>query len=98
MDLHFGNIKSLGDIIKEWIEEHGMQPKLQEASIARDWPQIVGRSTAQLTVDLFLRDRTLTVRLRSAALRSELHMRRSAIADKINDFYGRRVVDSVVIR
>lgn len=99
MDLHFGNIKSLGDVIKEWVEAHeGMQPKLQEACIARDWSKIAGNSTARHTADLFLRNGTLTVRLRSAALRSELHMRRSAIADRVNEYYGREVVNKVIIR
>lgn len=98
MDLHFNNIKSLGEVIEAWVAEHKMQASVQQSRLAHDWPQIVGEATARGTTDLLLRNGTLTVKMASAALRRELHMRRSAFVGKINDFYGSQVVSEVIFK
>lgn len=98
MDLHFGNIKSLGDVIKAWVAEHKMQASVQEAQLARDWPKIVGIATSNATKGLTLRNGTLTVQIASAALRREFHMRRSAFVSKVNEFYGNVIVNGVIFK
>lgn len=98
MNFNFENTESIGDVIKQIVSKYKLAPKLNEASISTDWPQIVGNGTAKYTQDIYLKNQNLTVRLKSAALRKELMMNKSKLIANINSFYGQEIVRSIDFR
>lgn len=98
MEYNFENTQSIGDVIKEFVKQHRLAPKLEEASIATDWPKIVGNVTAKYTSEVYLKNNALTVRLKSAALRKELMMSRTQLISNINNYYGKEIVKTIEFR
>ena len=98
MDFHFDKIQPLGEVIRQFVKENGYTLKLNEASINRDWPRIVGDNMAKYTNKLHLQGRSLFIRVKSAPMRQELQMKRSQLISRINSFYHYKLVDEIILR
>ncbi len=93
-----GNEKSLGDIIREVIHQHGLENKLTEKRIFASWEKIMGQPIAKYTVRLYYKDGRLTVYLSSPALRNELSMAKQKIIAMINKEMGSNLVEDILFR
>ena len=67
-----------------------MQKRLVEA-----WPQVVGPIIARYTLNTYIYNQTLFVRLSNPALRSDLSMMRSELVRRLNDAVGEQVITDV---
>jgi len=56
----------------------------------------MGRSVANRTKQLYIRDRKLFIRIESSVLKNELVMIRSQILEKLNERAGSKVLDEIV--
>jgi predicted nucleic acid-binding Zn ribbon protein len=90
------NSQSLGDVIQQFIRANGLQPKLDEASVVKNWEEIVGKMIARHTQDLYIKHRKIFVRFDSAALRQEMMYAKSKLIEKINNSVGHQCIDEVV--
>ena len=84
--------ESLGDLLRQAIEENQSAFRFDEMSAVHAWPTVVGSQIASKTLKPFIRDGVMTIRVPSAPLRQELNMMRSAIAKAINREVGKEVV------
>ena len=66
------DVKPLGDLIKEFYEQHRGAAYLDEVKVIESWPKVVGPFIASHTIDLSIKNHVLFVRVDSDALRSEL--------------------------
>lgn len=98
MIVNFNSIKSIGDAIKEFVSAHNLKPKLEEADIALNWHKIVGDVTARYTTEVYLTRGTLTIKLKSAALRKELMMNKTQLINVINNYYEKNIVNEIIFR
>lgn len=88
-------IKSIGDVLRQAIEETNMQGRLDELRAADLWPSIVGEEIASRTMKPLVRSGAMTIRVVDASLRQELTMHRSLLLREINRLMNKETITSL---
>ena len=91
------DVKPLGDLIKEFYEQHRGAEYLDEVKVIESWPKVVGPFIASHTIDLCIKNKVLFVRVDSDALRNELNYSKSLLIKNLNDLVGKEVVREIVL-
>jgi predicted nucleic acid-binding Zn ribbon protein len=78
------NDKSLKEAIEQMLNVYKIKRRYDETGVIAAWPELVGKSVANRTKELFIRDKKLFLRIESSVIKHELMLMRSQIIDKIN--------------
>lgn len=70
--------------------------KLAETKLLNSWETILGSGVNRYTENMYVRKRSLYVRLSSSVLKSELMMCREKLVQKLNAAAGQDVIDGIV--
>jgi len=79
-----------------FLRETQLETPLNEYRVIHAWGAIAGPAAERYTENLRIYNQKLYVKLRSAALRSELLMRRSDLVKKLNDHVGAQTITDIV--
>ncbi len=90
--------RPLKDIIEEVFRSSGIDRKLKERELVRQWDEVVGITVARSTDSIYISDRKLFVKVRSAIIRNELQMIREGLRLELNRRIGETLIDEVIIR
>jgi predicted nucleic acid-binding Zn ribbon protein len=90
------NDKSLKEAIEQMLNVYKIKRKYDETHVVTAWPDLVGKSVANRTKELFIRDKKLFLRIESSVIKNELVMMRSQIIAKINDEAKTILVEEIV--
>lgn len=94
-------ITVLGDVLKDVLGD-ALGPKATEGlramRVVETWCDLLGTAMGRYSTAERFESGTLYVTIRSAALRQELFMNRTAVIEKINKRFGIDVVKQLVIR
>ena len=96
--MRHSNQQTLGEVIKEFLRNFGLEEKVTEARIAETWEKVMGPGIARYTKRISLRNKTLTIQLSSPALRQELSYGKTKIIKLINESIGKDVVEDLILR
>ena len=91
------DVKPLGDLIKEFYEQHRGSNYLDEVKVINAWPKVVGQFIASHTIDLYIKNGVLVVRVDSDALRNELNYSKSLLMKNLNDMVGKEILKEIVL-
>ena len=91
------DVKPLGDLIKEFYEQHRGSDYLDEVKLINSWPKVVGPFIASHTIDLSIKNHVLFVRVDSDALRNELNYSKSLLIKNLNDLAGKEILREIVL-
>ena len=94
--MKFSTDRPIGEVIKEMIETYRLGGKLNEVKVIHSWEKIVGEMIAKHTLDLYIKNRRLFVKVDSPALKNELNFSRTEIMEKLNQEAGVKTIDEVV--
>ncbi len=92
------NTQKLDEVIKEYLKALKIDDKLKEVELIRSWDEIVGKTIARSTDQIYIRDRKLFIRLKSSVIRNELFMLREGLTKALNDKVGHSVIDEIILR
>ena len=87
--------QSIGDVLRQSIDESCMREHLDECRAADMWAAVVGPEIAASTCRPSVARGVMTVVCRYAPLRQELMMNRSRLRRAINAALGREVVSEI---
>lgn len=90
------NDKSLKEAIEQMLNVYKIKRRFDETAIVSAWPQLVGKSVANRTKELFIRDKKLFLRIESSVIKNELVMMRTQIIQKINDDAKTELVTDII--
>lgn len=91
------NTEHIRSVIKTFLKENPeVQERIAEVNLLEKWSELLGASIARYTENLYIRNRTLYVRLSSSILKNELSMSRERLVKSLNDSVGKEVIDSIV--
>lgn len=90
------NDKSIKDAIEQMLNVYKIKRRFDETHVVTAWPDIVGKSVANRTKELFIRDRKLFLRIESSVIKNELVMMRNQIIQKINDEAKTTLIDEMI--
>lgn len=89
---------TIGDVLRECLESSAMQQRLEEVRACDAFASVVGEGFASQCSRPSMRGGVMSIGVRDASLRSELHMHRSSIASAINEITGKETVKSIIFK
>lgn len=90
--------RPIKDIIEEVLKNFGIDQKLKERELIRQWDEVVGITIARSTESIYIIDRKLIVKIRSSVIRNELTMIRDGLLIELNRRIGQVLIDEIVIK
>lgn len=92
------NDMTMKEAIEHMLKAYRLKNKVNETRLIENWENIVGSTIGKYTDDVYIRNKTLFIKLRAPSLRTELMYQRERIAQLVNDHLGEEVIEEVVIR
>lgn len=92
------NTQKIDDVVKEYLKALKIDDKLKEVKLIKSWDDIVGKTIAKSTNNIYIKDRKLFVKLNSSVIRNELYMLRDGLKKALNDRAGEKVIDEIILR
>ena len=89
------NIESLKDVLLRNLREQGLETPLKQKRLVEAWPEIAGPVITRYTLNTYIYNQTLFVRLSNPALRSDLSMMRQELVNKLNAVVGEQVITDI---
>jgi hypothetical protein len=90
------NDKSLKEAIEQMLQVYKIKRKYDETGIKASWPQLVGKSVANRTKEIYIHDKKLFLRIESSVIKNELVLMRTQIIDKINNEAKGILVEDII--
>lgn len=92
------NAQTVGDVIKEFLQNANLEGKIFEQRLLRAWPEVLGDEMASYTASLYIKNKILYVQLTSSVLRNELMMCRTRLVKSLNERVGAEVITNIIFR
>ncbi|WP_158988866.1 DUF721 domain-containing protein [Mucilaginibacter sp. L196] len=90
------NDKSLKEAIEQMLNVYKIKKRFEETGIVAHWPELVGKSVANRTKEIFIHDKKLYLRIESSVIKNELMLMRNQIITKINDKAKEILVEEII--
>lgn len=88
-------VQPLKDLVLQVLREQGLETPLNQKRLVDAWPEVAGPIVSRYTLNTYIYNQTLYVRLSNPALRSDLSMRRQELTEKLNAAVGEQVITDV---
>lgn len=95
---HSSQPQRLGAVLQELIDRLGYREKLDAVRAVETWAFLAGPQINAVTENVWMKGRTLFVKVRSAPWRHQLHLQRRAWCARLNQELGAEVVEEIVFR
>lgn len=90
--------RPIKEIIEEVLKASGIDQKLKERELIRQWDDVVGKTIARSTESIYISDRKLIVKIRSSVIRNELSMIREGLRIELNRRSDQSLIDEIIIK
>jgi len=90
--------RPLGEVLKEVIDELGIEEEVDEARVVETWASLAGDKINSVTESAWMKGSTLYVKITSAGWRQELHMNRRKWRERLNGALDAELVNEIVFR
>lgn len=87
----------LKKVIDQLLRAYGYQDQLDELDLIKIYEELVGNMFAKHTKKIFFKNKTLHIKLDSAALKQELSYAKEGLVQKLNAEMGRKIVENIVV-
>lgn len=91
-------MQKVSGILMKLIKQYGLEGKMQEYTIAEKWEQIAGSIIAAHTRPDSIRFKKLYVNVDSNAWIQELSFYKKDLVTRVNDYFGRQIVNDVFFK
>jgi hypothetical protein len=85
-------------LIQQVLKENKLDIKLKEYELINSWEKVIGKTVANATTDIHIRNRKLFVQVRSSVIRNELLMIREGLVKALNKEVQAHVINEIVVR
>lgn len=92
-----GDAISLGDAVKKFLETSRIKQQIQSLSFEDHWEKIMGKTIANYTDKIEIRNKTLFIYTSVAPLKNELVFQKELIKERVNEVMGADSISEVVI-
>ena len=89
------SVQPIRELILQALHEQGLETPLNQKRLVEAWPEVAGPLIAGYTLNTYIYNQTLYVRLSSPALRADLSMRRQELTQRLNAVVGEQVIVDV---
>jgi predicted nucleic acid-binding Zn ribbon protein len=86
----------LGEALQDLLKSFRLEDTYQEKVLLASWPQLMGKTIADRTGNLYIKDKKLFVKITSGPVKKELQLNKSKVIALIETEVGKGIVDDVV--
>ena len=88
----------ISTILDAFLKEKGLEGRMAENRLLNSWKELLGKTISNSTQNMYIKDRTLFVHLRSSIIRQELLMIKDDLIKKLNEKAGSDIIQNIVLR
>ena len=92
------NAEQIGDMIRKYFRQNGLESPLNEYRLVQAWKDVVGPVITRYTTNLYIKNQILYVHLTSSVIRQELMMGRDILVRNLNERVGAQVIVNIIFR
>ena len=89
------DVKEIKDLVLRNLRQQGLETPLLQKRLIEAWPVVAGEAIARYTLDTYIKNQTLYVKLSAPALRADLSMRRSEFVKRLNEHVESQVIADI---
>ena len=89
------DVQIIKDLILRNLRQQGLETPLLQKRLIEAWPVVAGEPIARYTLDTYIKNQTLYVKLSAPALRADLSMRRSEFVKRLNEHVESQVIADI---
>jgi predicted nucleic acid-binding Zn ribbon protein len=86
----------LADAFQDLLKAYRLEDTYQEKLLISSWPTLVGKTIADRTSNVYIKDKKLMVKITSGPVKKELQLNKSKVIALIESQIGKGIVDDVV--
>jgi predicted nucleic acid-binding Zn ribbon protein len=91
-------IKTLGEVLKLYVQAFKMEEKLSEAQIVKVWNDMVGQQLKAYIREVKVYNKVLFVYINSSVMRNELNFRKMDYLKMISDKVGKENINDIIFK
>ena len=92
------NTQSISSVLKSYVRENNLERKLNELDLIKSWEEVMGKTVARYTGNLYIQNSTLFVETTSPVVRNELLMMKEEIRIRLNEIVGEELIKTIIFR
>lgn len=89
---------SIGEALKEFLKKSRLKSGVQALQVEEAWEKIMGKTIANYTDKIEIRNSTLFISTTVAPLKNELIYQKEKIIERVNEALGEKVITEVVVK
>ena len=89
---------SMGDALKGFVNKSKLRNGIRAVQIEEIWEKLMGKTIAKYTDKIEIVNHTLFIRTNVGPLKNELQYQKPQIIQRINEAFGEKVIDEVIIQ
>jgi predicted nucleic acid-binding Zn ribbon protein len=89
------DVQIIKDLILHNLRQQGLETPLLQKRLVEAWPVVAGETIARYTLNTYIKNQTLYVKLSVPALRADLSMRRSEFVKRLNEHVESQVIADI---
>ena len=86
----------LADAFQDLLKAYRLEDTYQEKLLISSWPTMVGKTIADRTSNVYIKDKMLMVKITSGPVKKELQLNKSKVIALIESQIGKGIVDDVI--
>ena len=86
----------LGEALQDLLKSYRLEDTYQEKVLLASWPKLMGKTIADRTGNLYIKDKKLFVKITSGPVKKELQLNKSKVIARIEAEVGKGIVDDIV--
>lgn len=91
------DVKALDDVLQKFLRDEGLETPLLQMRVISAWDKVAGHVVSRYTVEKFIKNQVLYVKIQNPALRQDLSMMRAQLVKRLNTEVGTSVISDVKI-
>ncbi len=90
------NDKSMKEAIEQMLNVYKIKRKFDETSIVAHWDELVGKSVANRTKEIYIHNKKLFLKIESSVIRNQIQMMHTQIIQNINERSGAELIEDII--
>jgi predicted nucleic acid-binding Zn ribbon protein len=86
----------LGEAFQDLLKSYRLEDTYQEKVLLASWPKLMGKTIADRTSNLYIKDKKLFVKITSGPVKKELQLNKSKVMALIETEVGKGVVEEII--
>lgn len=86
----------LADAFQDLLKAYRLEDTYQEKLLISSWPSLVGKTIADRTSNVYIKEKKLMVKITSGPVKKELQLNKTKVIALIESQIGKGIVDDVI--